>query len=48
VKLLGVVEVRGQAKNLGKLRKLDRKHVPISHPHKDPLFLVKEESGIKL
>jgi hypothetical protein len=47
VKLLGVVEVRGLPKNLCKLRKLDRKHAPIGHPHKDHLFLVKEKSGMK-
>jgi hypothetical protein len=45
---LGVVEERGQPKSLSKLRKLHRKPSPIGHPHEDPLFLVKEESGIKL
>jgi hypothetical protein len=48
VKLLGVVKVRGQPKKLGKLCKLDGEPIDISHPHEDPLFLVKEDSGIEL
>jgi hypothetical protein len=40
--------VRGQPKNLDKLCKLDVEPSAISHPHEDPLFLVKEESGIEL
>jgi hypothetical protein len=48
VKLLGNVKLRRQPKNLSKLRELDIKSSDISHPHKDPLFLVKEESRVEL
>jgi hypothetical protein len=48
VKLLGDVKVRGQPKKLDKLCKLDVEPSAISHPHEDPLFLIKEESGIEL
>jgi hypothetical protein len=48
VKLLGVVKVRGQPKKLGKLCKLDAEPSAVSYPHKDSLFLLKEESGIEL
>jgi hypothetical protein len=34
--------------NLSKLRELDIKSSAISHPHKDLLFLVKEESRVEL
>jgi hypothetical protein len=34
--------------NLSKLSKLDVKPFAFCHPHKDPLFLVKEESGVEL
>jgi hypothetical protein len=48
VELLGDVKLRRQPKNLIKLSKLDGEPSAISHPHKDPLFLVKEESRVKL
>jgi hypothetical protein len=48
VKLLGDVQLRKQPKNLSKLRQLHMKPSAISHLHKDPLFLVKEESGVEL
>jgi hypothetical protein len=48
VKLLGDVQLRRQPKNLSKLRQLHMKPSAISHPHKDPLFLIKEESGLEL
>jgi hypothetical protein len=48
VKLLGNVKLRRQPKNLSKLSKLDVKPSAISHPHKDSLFLVKEETGVEL
>jgi hypothetical protein len=48
VKLLGIVKVSGQPKKPGKLCKHDVEPLAISHPHEDPLFLVKEESGIEL
>jgi hypothetical protein len=48
VKIRGVVKVTGQPKKLGKLCKLDVEPVAIGHPHKDPLLLVKEDSGIEL
>jgi hypothetical protein len=47
VKLLGVVKVIGQPKKLDKLCKLDVEPTTTSHPHKDPLLLVKEEIGIE-
>jgi hypothetical protein len=48
VKLLGVVKMRGQPKDLGKLSKLYAHPPTICHPHKNPLFLVKEESRVEL
>jgi hypothetical protein len=48
VKLLGVIKMGGQPKYLSKLRKLYVEPLTISHPHKNPLFLVKEESGVEL
>jgi hypothetical protein len=48
VKLLGDVQLRRQPKNLSKLSSLHTKPSAISHPHKDPLFLVIEESGVEL
>jgi hypothetical protein len=48
VKLLRDVKVRRQLKELGKLCKLDVEPSSISHPNKDSLFLIKEESGIEL
>jgi hypothetical protein len=48
VQLLGDVKVRGQPKKLGKLCKLGVDPSTISRPHKDSLFLLKEESGIEL
>jgi hypothetical protein len=48
VKLLRDVQLRRQPKNLSKLRQLHMKPPAISHPHKDPLFLVKEESAVEL
>jgi hypothetical protein len=40
--------MRGQPKDLGKLGKLYTEPPTICHPHKNPLFLVKEESGVEL
>jgi hypothetical protein len=48
VKLLGVVKMRGQPKYLSKLSKLYIEPLAICHPHKNPLFLVKEGSGVEL
>jgi hypothetical protein len=48
VKLLGDVQLRRQPKNLSKQRQLHMKPSAICHPHKYPLFLVKEESGVEL
>jgi hypothetical protein len=48
LKLLGDVQLRRQPKNLSKLSKLHMEPSVISHPHKDPLFLVIEESGVEL
>jgi hypothetical protein len=48
VKLLGDIKVRGQPKKLNKMCKLDVEPSTISHPHKDSLFLLKEECGIEL
>jgi hypothetical protein len=48
VKLLEVVKMRGQSKYLGKLGKLYVEPPVICHPHKNPLFLIKEESGVGL
>jgi hypothetical protein len=48
VKLLRVVKVRRQPKELGKLCKLDVEPSSLGHPHKDSLFLTKEESRIEL
>jgi hypothetical protein len=46
--IFGNVELRRQPKNLSKLSKIDVKPSTISHTHEDPLFLVKEESGVEL
>jgi hypothetical protein len=48
VKLLGVVKMRGQPKDLGKLSKLYVEPPTIYHPHRNPLFVVKEESRVEL
>jgi hypothetical protein len=48
VKFLRNVQLRRQPKNLSKLSKLHIESPAISHPHKDPLFLIKEESGVEL
>jgi hypothetical protein len=48
VKLLRDVKVRRQPKELGKLSKLYVEPLVICHPHKDFLFLIKEESGVEL
>jgi hypothetical protein len=48
VKHLGDVQLRRQPKNLSKLSYLHMKPSVISHPHKDPLFLVIQESIVKL
>jgi hypothetical protein len=48
VKLLGDVQLRRQPKNLSKLSYLHMEPSSISHLHKDPLFLVIEESGVEL
>jgi hypothetical protein len=48
VKLLGDVQLRRQPKNLSNLRQFHMKPSTISHTHKDPLFLVKEDSGVEL
>jgi hypothetical protein len=48
VKLLGDVQLRRQPKNLSKLSYLHMEPSAISHPHKDTLFLVIEESGVEL
>jgi hypothetical protein len=48
VKLLGVVKLRGQPKDLGKLSKLYVEPPTIYHPHRNPLFVVKEESRVEL
>jgi hypothetical protein len=48
VKLFGDVQLRRQPKNLCKLSQLHMKPSAISHPHKDSLFLVIEESGVEL
>jgi hypothetical protein len=47
VKLLRDVKVRRQPKELGKLSELDVESSSICHPHKDFLFVVKEESGVE-
>jgi hypothetical protein len=48
VKLLGDVKLRRQLENLSKLSKLDGEPSAIGHPSNEPLFLVKEESGVEL
>jgi hypothetical protein len=48
VKLLGDVQLRRQPNNLSKLSKLHMEPSAISHPHKDPLFLIIEDSGVEL
>jgi hypothetical protein len=48
VKLIGDVKVRRQTKELGKLSKPNVEPLTICHPHKDSLFLIKEESGVEL
>jgi hypothetical protein len=48
VKLLGVIKMRGQPKDLSKLSKLYAHPPTICHPHKNPLCLVKEESRVEL
>jgi hypothetical protein len=48
VQLLRVVRMSGQPKDLGKLSKLHGEPPTIGHPHKYPLFLVKEESRVEL
>jgi hypothetical protein len=48
VKFLGDVQMRRQPKNLRKLSKVHNESPAIGHPHKDPLFLIKEESGVEL
>jgi hypothetical protein len=48
VKFLGDVQLRRQLKNLSKLSKLHIESRAIGHPHNDPLFLIKEESGVEL
>jgi hypothetical protein len=48
MKLLRDVKVRRQPKELAKLRELDVELAVICHPHKDFLFLIKEESGVEL
>jgi hypothetical protein len=48
VKFLGNVQLRRQLKNLSKLSKLHIESPAIGHPHKDPLFLIKEESVVEL
>jgi hypothetical protein len=46
VKLPRDVQLRRQTKNLSKLSQLHMKPPAISHPHKDPLFLIIEESEV--
>jgi hypothetical protein len=48
VKFLRNVQLRRQPKNLSKLSKLHIESLAIGHPHKDHLFLIKEESGVEL
>jgi hypothetical protein len=48
VKFLGNVQLRRQPKNLSKLSKFHIESPAICHPHKDPLFIIKEESGVEL
>jgi hypothetical protein len=48
VKLLGDVQLRRQLKNLSKLRYLHMEPSVISHPYKNHLFLIIEESGVEL
>jgi hypothetical protein len=48
VKFLRDVKLRRQSKNLSELCELDVKPTVISHPHKDSLIFVKEESGVEL
>jgi hypothetical protein len=48
VKFLGDVQLRRQPKNLSKLSRLHIESPTIGHPHKDTLFLIKEESGVEL
>jgi hypothetical protein len=42
------IRVLQQLKNLSNLCELDIEPSAISHPHKDSLFLVKEESGVEI
>jgi polysaccharide deacetylase 2 family uncharacterized protein YibQ len=48
VKLLRDVRVRRQPKELSKLSEMNGEFLAICHPHKDSLFLIKEESGVEL
>jgi hypothetical protein len=48
VQLLGVAKMSGQPNDLSKLSKLHGEPPTIGHPHKEPIFLVKEESRVEL
>jgi hypothetical protein len=48
VNLLRDAKVRRQHKELSKVSEPDVEPSTIYHPHKDFLFLIKEESGVEL